>query len=522
MVRVAGGAMKVKCVFIGFLMLATSVPLSVFTMETDFTSPAEKLIYIKNSSEYPVRVSAGPEYPRSIALYPGQIMEFPLKNVPTITASTYGRVSHVLTGVVAELNVTQLLQEHPEYLANDCFVQITYKTASTNGSWGLWQLARYLFTRGAWSLTFAPVNHEKDLANYRGNGSYSESLYDKIRGKPSDSTPEPIARDAALIWSMFPRAATKIVANEAVYPFNILGLDIGGLVATDKQLTQWGDLLVHSLRKKFSTITSPEIWNAVNMIIADSVGSLRHGNYYAAREPDFPVTLLHVPSSDSPGLTQEPAFPVDLIDQLKGKVGEDAAAQALIGQLEQAARLRGWTGLVKNLPPAPPQAPSMQGFISPGAYQERAVTKFLKDLEEKRPEEQLLLDKVAKELFEKIDALGVDHDQAIRLKYAVLDKLRLVEQSKNAVPALMKIKEFFSPVMIRLAHLDRNPAQALQEWISLLTRVDREKAFEFYRMEEKPLRQAFQELVTQQDYQESLMMHLKQQIKRFQAPQDDD
>ena len=490
MAYVQGGTMKVKNVVLGFSLLVTMIQLPVFSMEPDEAPAPESLIYIKNGSDYPVRVSVGPAYPSSIALYPGQIMEFPLKHVPTITASTYGRVSHVLTGLVAQLDVAKLLQEHPEYLAKNCLVQITYKTGSTSSSWRLLKLASYLFTRGAWSLTFAPVDYEKDLAQSGSNGLYSEVLYEKIRGKPADATPEPIARDAAFIWSMFPRAATKIVGNEIVYPFNILGLDIGGLAATDCQLTKWGDLLYSSVRKKYSAITSPAIWNAVHMIIADSVGSLKHGDYYAVRQPDLPATLLHIPRSDSPGLAQEPAFPVDIIDQLKGKVGEDTAAQALIGQLEQVARLRGWTGLVKNLspvPPAPPAPPSMQGLVSPGAYQEKAVKKFLSDFAEKRPEEQLLLDKVVKEIFEKIDELKIDSEQAFRLKYAALDKLRLVEQEKHAVSDLAKIREFMSPVMIKLATADRNPMQSLQDWISLLAKVDRDKAFEYFRMDEQPL-----------------------------------
>ena len=136
----------------------------------------QSLIYVKNSSEYPVRVSAGPEYPSSVALYPGQIVEFPLKHVPTITASTYGKVSHYFAGLVAELNITKLLQDHPEYATKDNFVDITYETNSGKGS-GLWSLARYLFTQGKWSLSFANVDQDKDLSQYFAHGVYSHNLF---------------------------------------------------------------------------------------------------------------------------------------------------------------------------------------------------------------------------------------------------------------------------------------------------------------------------------------------------------
>ena len=509
--------MKFVNFFIGLSMVLCLLQLRIYSMEQKAASSSETVIYVKNSSAYPVRISAGPDYPSSIALYPGQIIEFPFKHVPVITASTYGKVSHYLTGLVAELNVVSLLQDFPQYANKDCFVDITYEKNSGNHITSIWQIARYLLTQGRWSLTHHQVEEATDLNDYQGSGRYSETLLAAIV-KASDATPEPITRDAALIWSMFPRAASKIECRQAVYPFNILGLDIGGLIASDQQLRNWGALLSSSLRKRFSAISNPAIWNAVNMIIADSVESLRRRNYYIDRDPQYPVSLLFIPTSDSPDISPEPAFPVGIIDQLKGKIGDDTAGQSLIGQLEQAMRVRGWTGLIKDLPPVPP-SPSPSGQLPTSTYHERAVAQFLKELEQKRPEEQVLLDKVVKEIFEKIDGLGLEHNEAARLKYAALDKLRLVEQNKHAVTDLAKIKDFMSPVMIRLAHAEQNPPQAMQEWISLLTRVGRDKAYEYFHMEEQPLRQAFHDQIKQQDYQECLMAHLRQQIKRFESPE---
>lgn len=484
------------------------------------TPEVDTFIYVKNSSDYPVRISAGPEYPSSIALYPGQIIEFPLRKVSAMTASTYGRISHYLTGLVAELNIIKLLEESPEYATKDCFVNITYEKDS--GPKSIWSFARYLFTQGKWALALSPVEHEKDLAGYVSNGSYSEALYSMI-AKGSDSTPEPIARDAALIWSMFPRAASKIEAKQIVYPFNILGLDIGGLIATDTQLRNWGALLSSSLRKRYSAISNPAIWAAVNMIIADSVEAFRLRNYYVDRDPHYPVTLLYIPTPDSPEVQQEPSFPEDIIDQLKDKVSGDTAAQALIGQLEQAARVRGWTGLIKTapqvMPPQPPPLPG-QGASTSQSYQERGVINFLRGLEQKRPEEQVLLDKVALELFKKIDELGLEQQEAMKLKYAALDKLRLIEQGKHAVSDFSKIRDFLSPVMIRLARTEKNPPQAIQDWLSFLTRLEREKAYEYYRMDEQPLSQAYHEQLKQRDDLDLLMAFLKQQIKRFGSTDD--
>ena len=381
-------------------------------MELDDVLSQDPRIYVRNSSVYPVRLSAGPDYPSSIALYPGQIVEFPLVRVPALTASTYGKVSHYLTGVVAELDVKKLLQDSPEYATKDTFVTITYEENSSAS--GLWRLAKYLFTTGKWKLTLEMGQHEKIISAYRADPQYTEKLL-SIIVKDSDKTPDAIARDAALVWSMFPRAANKIENKQIVYPFNILGLDIGGLVASDEQLRNWGALLSNSMRRRFNGITSQAVWSAVNMIIADSVESLRHGNYYTDKDPHYPVTLLYIPNKDS-AEEAEPAFPVDIIDKLRDKVSGDRAAQDLIGQLEQAARVRGWTGLIKNVsvPPVPPCMPSPTGTSSK-PYQESMVISFLHELEQKRPEEQVLLDKVALELFQKIDGMQLERAFSFKL-----------------------------------------------------------------------------------------------------------
>jgi len=478
--------------------------------------PLASSLYIKNASEYPVRICVGPEYPSSIALYPGQILEFPLKDIPGITASTYGKVSHYLTGLVAELNIMQMLQDCPKYTDHNCYVEITYEKNSPRGASSLWRFARYLFTLGKWSLKHRVIER-KDLEAYAVPGN-SESL-SKILTQLSGSAPEEIVRDAALIWSMFPRAAAKIEKRETIYPFNILGLDIGGLIASDKQLRNWGSLLANSLQKKYASVTNPAIWNAVRMIIADSVESFRQGNYYNDRDPQYPVTLLYIPTAESPESQAEPAFPVDIIDQLKGKVIGDQAAEALIGQLEQAARSRGWTGLVRHEQAVIPPAPPMDG-LHRGSYQEREVERFLRELAEKQPEAQGVFDKVAKELFDKIDTLELDAKQAVRLKYAALDRLRLIDQGKHALSELAKIRDYLSPSMIRVAHTMSNPPQSMQDMIAWIARSDRERGYEYAHMQDQQLTEAFQLAMRQQDYQTLLIQHLRQQIRRFEMPAD--
>jgi hypothetical protein len=474
-------------------------------------------LYIKNASEYPVRICVGPEYPSSIALYPGQILEFPIKDIPGITASTYGKVSHYLTGLVAELNILQMLQDCPQYADHDCYVEIVYEKNSPRGTSSLWRFARYLFTLGKWSLSHR-ILEEKDLATYALPAS-SEAL-SRIIAQLSGSAPEEIIRDAALIWSMFPRAASKIENRQTVYPFNILGLDIGGLIASDKQLRNWGSLLAGSLQKKYSSITSPAIWNAVRMIIADSVESFRQGNYYHDRDPQYPVTLLYIPTAESPESQAEPAFPADIIDKLKGKIVGDQAAEALLCQLEQAARSRGWTGLVRHEQPVIPPAPPIDGFLNKSSYQEHEVERFLRELAEKKLEAQSVFDKVAKELFDKIDHLELDAKQAVQLKYAALDRLRLIDQGKHALSELAKVRDYFSPAMIRVAYTAPNPTQSMQDMISWIARSDRERGYEYARMQDQQLTQAFKLAVQQQDYQTLLMQHLRQQIRRFESPAD--
>ena len=364
----------------------------------------ERTIYLKNCSDYIVRISVGPLYPTCIALYPGEIKEFPAKDVSTISASTYGKVSHYLSGLVAETNVAGLLRERPDCASKDCIIQITYDSGS--GQTGFWSYASYLFTQGKWMLTVRPVDKEKDLPDYQGKGSYSENLY-SIIARSSGAIPEPIVRDAAFIWSMFSRAAAKIEHKEPVYPFNILGLDVGGLVASDVQLRNWGSLLSSSLRRRYGRILNTAIWNAVNMIIADSVESLRRHNYYVFRDPDYPVTLLHIPGYGAES-QQEPSFPLELLNQLKEKVKGDESAQTLLGQIEEVARTRGLVSTMPQpapVPPAPP-APPVASEVKTISFQERAVASYIKDLKEKNAEAYSLLDVVANDMFEKNRFLG--------------------------------------------------------------------------------------------------------------------
>jgi len=479
--------------------------------------PLASSLYIKNASEYPVRICVGPEYPSSIALYPGQILEFPLKDIRGIIASTYGKVSHYLTGLVAELNISQMLQDCSQYVDHDCYVEIKYEKNSTRGASSFWSFASYLFTLGKWSLNHR-ILEEKDLETYVAPAS-SEAL-SKMIAQLSGSAPEEIVRDAALIWSMFPRAAAKIENHQTVYPFNILGLDIGGLIASDKQLRNWGSLLVGSLQKKYSSITNPAIWNAVRMIIADSVESFRQGNYYHDRDPQYPVSLLYMPTAEFPESLTEPAFPVEIIDQLKVKVIGDEVAEALIGQLEKAARSRGWVGLIGHEYAVIPPAPPMDGLRDRCSYQEHEVERFLHELAEKQPDAQAVFDKVAKELFDKIDTLELDAKQAVLLKYAALNRLRLIDQGKHALSELAKIRDYLSPSMIRVAHATPNPTQAMQEMIAWIACSDRERGYEYARMQDQQLAEAFQFAVRQQGYQTLLMQHLRQQIRRLASPTD--
>ncbi len=53
-------------------------------------------------------------------------------------------------------------------------------------------------------------------------------------------------------------------------------------------------------------------------------------------------------------------------------------------------------------------------------------------------EAQSVFDNVAKELFDKIDHLELDAKQAVQLKYAALDRLRLIDQGKHALSEWQK------------------------------------------------------------------------------------
>ena len=145
------------------------------------TSPT---IYLRNSSEYTVRIAVGPEYPTSIALYPKDMIEFPLKQVSTISASTYGKFAHHWSGLEAKLELKEFFKNHPEFESKNCIVDITYDKGST----GFW----VLFSQGKWMLTLRTVDENKDLNDYHVQGTYSENLYSVV-AHSSEVIPETIA-----------------------------------------------------------------------------------------------------------------------------------------------------------------------------------------------------------------------------------------------------------------------------------------------------------------------------------------
>ncbi len=460
-------------------------------------------LYIRNTSVYPVRISVGQNYPSSIALDSGQVMNFPLDKVETITASSYGKYTHFLSGIVAELNLKGLLNENADIKSDNLLINIAYEKGSKGGI--LWNLARYLFTQGKWALYLEPLN-PKDLIMSDTIEDCTKKLYEIIG---SQATSEKIAHDAALVWSMFPRAADKILEKKSVYPFNILGLDIGGFIASDDQLRNWADQLYTSLYKRFSHIDNKAIWNAVNMLIIDSVESLREGKYYAHRDPTYLVTLLR--RSDAIQDTSD-LINKDIITQLKSRT-KDESSLALLAKLEAAVFQTSNTS--HFIPPAPP-LPAIQKNNNMGkSYKEKAVLRFLHELKNKRPEEQTLLDKVVWRIFKLIHETS---QEQVTLKYAALDKLKLIEQHKHCIKQLGQINEFITPAMINMVKGEKKPTFAIQEWLVRLGQCERKKAFQYAQLGLQDLQKLVKEEDKDRDYQVLLMSHLQQQIAKFQEP----
>jgi len=479
-----------------FLVLFCHNP-QIFSMANDLPSNSEHVISIKNNSEWTVRISIGPDYPNSIAIDPAQIMTFPIEKVSKITASSYGKISHFV-GVDASLDIAGLLQEQNEFSERDFTVEITYHKTEKS----FWNIAKYLFTQGTWAFAIEPYDQEKIDADSMKN--LQNCLREKMK-QISATTPDEILQDAALVWSMFPRAAAKILTNNSVYPFNIVSLDIGGFIATDNQLRNWGNHLVTTMKQQFSYVKSPEIWHAVQTLIADAIESLRLGKHYAERDPGYLLTILHTADKQ-----EEPTFSNDLIEQLKTEVAENSSARFLVQQLEQAAQERGW---IKNkplpAPPAPPAPPVLNKQMN-YSYQEKAINNYMESLKKKLPEEQSLQDKVIQEVFVKIDNLQLDTN-TVQIKYAAFDKLRGIKDTK-----LPNILNFLTATMIQCACAEKNAQHALQEWIRRIAQAPRQLAFEYAQIHDiQDLQNRLQSDQMAQGRQESLLALLRMSFSKF-------
>lgn len=465
------------------------------------SSTTEPTIYIKNDSPRSVRISVGNKFPDALGLLPGQILEFPVRKVSTIKASNYGRYANFFPGTPDTKNMAELFLEHPNYVSKDLIVSVTYDDKS------------YWFTR-LWKLTPRLIETTHDLDGYKCTPQYSDVLYQAVL-QCSKSIPEPIARDAALVWSIFTRAAKKIAKNKTVYPFNILGLDSGGPQASYKQLRKWGDILSVLLRKQYNSVHCSVVWEAVDMIIANSIDLLRRYNYYMVLEPDLPETMLRKKRRESTPILEE--FPEEILMMLKEKVQGDESATSLVDQVEKAVRIRCVIKACPNspTPPPPPPPPPAQHALKTTSYQEREITNFLKIIESQNPESLQLVEDTTVGLFKKIDSLNIEHTIAVRLKYAAFEQLRLIEQKKQATRNLLNIKKFMSPAIIRVARNHVNPSNAMKDWVHLLANADQSKAYNYSQMNEECLQQAYVEETNALQNQRLLLEHLKEQIKRF-------
>jgi len=508
-----------RFLYIIFTLFAVCVVQLIFSAEqpageTSQKPPITSTLYLKNCSDYCLRLSVGPKYPKAIALSSQQVHEFPLMDVNKVRVSSYGKYSPILRDLllvkVGKFDMAKVLQESPEYSDHDCLINITYEKSSSYH--GKWQLSRKIPEA---EEVQEPIEIDSQMSALR-----------KVLKYPSSPADDPIAQKAALIWSIFPRVAAKLLAHEQVYPFNILGLDIGGKEPTVDQLTNWGKLLYSVSKKRFVSISDREVWDAVNMIIADAIEWLKLHHHYFVRSADYPLILLQIrtPAADLPQLPAGDASQ-KLIEQLKEEVKDIPGARMLVGRLEWEMRIKASQTSNEDLsaitpPPPPPPAPSM-GMVKE-TLQEKAITDFLAELEKKRPEEETLLDTTAKTLFEKIDAAGGDHKKIVQLKKAALDRLNLLFAQDNGIKNLPKIRKYVSEAMVRSAYNNNgNSNDNLNEWITLIINAHEADAREYSQMNEEELKKIRQEKLTAQDRQVRLFECLKQVFQqKFQHPQE--
>ena len=239
-------------------------------------------IYIKNISKYPVRISVGPAYPSSISLEPDQSMDFPATAVGIVTATTYGAWKQY-AGRAAQLDVYKLVQKQPN---TNWLVTINWQfdpglrgKIGKTGQWDIQATPYEILEKGCFELPYA--SRITDL--------------EKFLVFKCPAVDRKTVLKAAEIWSMFPRAVSKIVEHKDIYPYNILDLDIGGVTEPDlERLETWKEYLSNHLAQKFDRLFSdPVVSSVVNRLLGRAVMALKSKSSFVYGPCDIIADIVH-------------------------------------------------------------------------------------------------------------------------------------------------------------------------------------------------------------------------------------
>lgn len=464
-------------------------------------SPITSTLYLRNCSKYIVRVSVGPEYPNCIAIFPGCTVEFPLQKVVEIQASSYGLYASFIRNLFVgsgKLYLKTVLNEHPEFYDHDCFVDITLDKDALHFKQGYWKLA---------VVTLGP----DDTKEVVDSEAQRNALYQIL--KQGSLLSNQIARDAAIVWSLFPRVAEKLLKNEPYFPYNVLGLDIGGAMPTDDQLANWAELLLSTAQKRFGPIVHSGIMNVAKLLIVDNIELIKQKDFkHVNNASNFAAMLLRLNDLDVRLTQQQDGMDEQkLLQQLKEKFKDNPEAKELVDKFEsevKALELPASNESLSPIAPPPPPPPPMPP-MGKGIFQEQSINDFLTQFEATVPEARTPFDTATHSLFTLIDSVGKDPKKIVQLKGATLCRLSTLSKQEKSTQNLSKIQKYVSAAMIQLAYENSNPIDHLNKWISYVINATKSKARECSKKNADELRKIRQDELKAQDLQAQLFESLR-------------
>lgn len=493
----------IGCLCIVQLMFSAAEPIK----KTAGTNPIVSTLHLRNCSNYIVRVSVGPEYP-CIAIHPGFAAEFPTNKVVVIQASSYGRYAPFIRDLFiasGTLCFKTVLDDHPEFRDHDCIIDITLDKDALHFKQGRWKLS---------VVAPAPFDNTEpaDIEAQRN------ALFVSFK---QDHFSTQVARKAAILWSIFPMVAKKMLKKESIHPYNVLGIDRGGEMPTDDQLDNLAHLLITNAKKNFGSSVPATVWEVLKTLIIMSAELIKQKDFDYTLNAGFATMLLRVDDSDNELVQPQDAAEIQafmhgLREKYKASTGVVEAVDKLASEIKLQESGAVIEAEVTVTPPPPPPLPPVHGTV-----QENAMSEFLDQFARKEPTKRTLCDNVQFALLQKITEAGDDHKKIDQLKSAAWRRLGILSKQEKSKHNLSRIQDYLSAAMIKSAYNSFNPGDKLNEWISYITQVSPKDARECFKKTEEELKGIRKETLKKND-EIQLMECLKAALaKKFPTPVED-